>query len=355
MAENSNLNVTHEADAQRQHARVKLPAELELEIGGTLQRFEVFDLSAGGLSIRNRDSRLDQDRLYTGRLIVPMDGFTMTVPVSLTLARVDDDDHGFRFEGLDRRQVAVLRHLITAFLAGDLIELEGMLHVLQRNNDTRPRSSGARQLSRAERLRALAGTLLFVIAGLGAVGFIGRTIWDLHFVTRATSARVTSDLVLVPMPRSGIFQLLLPTSEDAVRLGQPIASYQWLVDRFVAQDANADDDSVGGTIVSPCDCRIIRVFPRDGATVSQGQPIFELAHQEAPTWIEATFDFADLGNVRTGHRVALDVTGVPGRKRGRISEVRTLENQILVRIDPEDGALPSEYVNRPVDVTISWL
>ena len=41
----------HESEAQRQYARVRIPAKLFVNLGGSTHNFPVADLSAGGFSV----------------------------------------------------------------------------------------------------------------------------------------------------------------------------------------------------------------------------------------------------------------------------------------------------------------
>ncbi len=53
-----NANMVHESEAQRQHARLKLPAKVRFQgQQGGVQEVELIDLSAGGFSLSRAVSR----------------------------------------------------------------------------------------------------------------------------------------------------------------------------------------------------------------------------------------------------------------------------------------------------------
>lgn len=64
-----NVNVVHESEAQRQHARVKIPAKLRFfGPDRTPMEVKVLDLSAGGLCFNAGQMPLKVGESYKGRL-----------------------------------------------------------------------------------------------------------------------------------------------------------------------------------------------------------------------------------------------------------------------------------------------
>jgi alginate biosynthesis protein Alg44 len=85
-----NVNVVHESEAQRQHARVKIPAKLRLldEPDAPLVRIE--DLSAGGLSfIAPGQRRLQAGEVLKGRLQFLIDNLGLAMDVDLQVRSID--------------------------------------------------------------------------------------------------------------------------------------------------------------------------------------------------------------------------------------------------------------------------
>ena len=86
-----NTNVVHESEAQRQHARVKIPAKLRLLNGAPnapLVRIE--DLSAGGLSyIAPAQQRPAVGEVIQGRLQFLIDNLGLAMDVELQVRSLD--------------------------------------------------------------------------------------------------------------------------------------------------------------------------------------------------------------------------------------------------------------------------
>jgi len=59
----------HESEAQRQFARVRMPATLFVKLDGAPVRFPLEDLSAGGFCIRLGNESLRRGKVYNGRLV----------------------------------------------------------------------------------------------------------------------------------------------------------------------------------------------------------------------------------------------------------------------------------------------
>ncbi len=65
------VNLVHETEAQRRHARVKLPAKLVVKNqDGAQLLLSVLDVSASGFSIEASSGQLATDRVYKGELLV---------------------------------------------------------------------------------------------------------------------------------------------------------------------------------------------------------------------------------------------------------------------------------------------
>src|ERR1700712_335195 len=138
-----NVNVVHESEAQRQHARVKIPAKLRLLNGlpnAPLVRVE--DLSAGGLSyVAPASQRPALGEVIKGRLQFLIDNLGLAMDVELQVRAIDSATGrvGCQFQHLEAQDIATLRHLITSHLSGDIVSMGEVLATLQRDNFTKAR------------------------------------------------------------------------------------------------------------------------------------------------------------------------------------------------------------------------
>ncbi|RMO65352.1 Alginate biosynthesis protein Alg44, partial [Pseudomonas amygdali pv. eriobotryae] len=87
-----NANVVHESEAQRQHARIKIPAKLRLlndQPNAPLVRIE--DLSAGGLSfVAPSGQKFSEGQIVKGRLQFIIDNLGLAMDVDLQVRSIDN-------------------------------------------------------------------------------------------------------------------------------------------------------------------------------------------------------------------------------------------------------------------------
>ena len=80
-----NANVVHESEAQRQHARVKIPAKLRFfNSDRTPTEAKVIDLSAGGLAF-TATQPLTIGQVHKGRLQFVIDNLGLAMDVELQI------------------------------------------------------------------------------------------------------------------------------------------------------------------------------------------------------------------------------------------------------------------------------
>lgn len=135
-----NVNVVHESEAQRQFARVKLPARIRY-IGANREGVDarLLDLSAGGFAFTASGAPIQPGDLYKGKLLFQVDSISFSLEVEFQVRSVDPASRrvGCEFQNLKPREVAALRYLITSYLAGEVIGVGDMLNTLQRENFTK--------------------------------------------------------------------------------------------------------------------------------------------------------------------------------------------------------------------------
>jgi alginate biosynthesis protein Alg44 len=189
-----NINVVHESEAQRQHARVRIPTKLRLQgADRDSQEARLDDLSAGGFSFHAKQP-LVQGQVYQGRLMFMIDSLGLGMDVEFQVRSIEADGRaGCQFQNLDTQEIATLRTLITSHMAGELVTVGDVLGTLQRENFTksRGRKGGLGGMSAFERLRAVTFSLGIFILGLAAFGLVFKTIYNVYFVSHATSGLVS--------------------------------------------------------------------------------------------------------------------------------------------------------------------
>ncbi|SEI05465.1 alginate biosynthesis protein Alg44 [Pseudomonas fuscovaginae UPB0736] len=376
-----NANVVHESEAQRQHARVKIPAKLRF-FGNEGKPLEVrlHDLSAGGLSFNlPQQQELTLGEVHKGRLQFVIDNLGLAMDVELQIRSYDRQNGrvGCQFQNLEPQDIATLRHLITSHLAGDIVSMGDVLATLQRDNFTKARrkKDDGGGLSPLGRVRAVTFSLGVFAIGLAAFGFVLKSVYGMYFVSHAQAGLVSVPGLNVTMPRDGTVQSLLKEDGIAAK-GAPLASFSTSMldvlkghlDEDQLQPAKVEElfgKQMTGTLTSPCDCIVAQQLVANGQYASKGDVIFQLVPRNSVANVEARFSYRQFGEVRPGTRVSFQVAGEEQVRQGKIVSSSSLKSDdlssdIRVLIKP-DEALDSTLAGRPVEVnsdrgpSLSWL
>jgi len=376
-----NANVVHESEAQRQHARIRIPAKLRLLNGQpNAPLVQVEDLSAGGLSfVAPNNLRLATGSVIKGRLQFLIDNLGLAMDIEMQVRSVDSSTGrvGCQFQNLEQQDIATLRHLITSHLSGDIVSMGEVLATLQRDNFTKARKNKGEGsgMSALARLRAVTFSLGIFIVGLAAFGFIFKTVYGLYFVSHASAGLVTLPSMDVTMPREGTVQSLAQVNGPIAK-GAPLASFSTSMLEMLKGSLNGDDlqpakieelygKQMAGTLTSPCDCVVAKQLVADGQFASKGQVIFQLVPRNTAANVEARFTYRQFNDVKPGTHVNFQVAGEDKVRTGQIVSSTNLSDadlstDIRVQIKP-DEALDSSLSGRPVEVTsdrgpsMNWL
>ncbi|MBC3951894.1 MULTISPECIES: alginate biosynthesis protein Alg44 [Pseudomonas] len=375
-----NANVVHESEAQRQHARVKIPAKLRLLEAPNAPLVQVEDLSAGGLSfVAPAQQRPTAGEVIKGRLQFLIDNLGLAMDVEMQVRSIDPSTGrvGCQFQNLEAQDIATLRHLITSHLSGDIVSMGEVLATLQRDNFTKARKvkGSGDGMSALGRLRAVTFTLGIFIVGLAAFGFIFKTVYGLYFVSHSSAGLVTLPAMDVTMPREGTVQSLVAVNTPVAK-GAPMASFNTSMLEMLKGSLNGDDlqpakieelygKQMAGTLTSPCDCVIAKQLVSDGQFAAKGQVIFQLVPRNTAANVEARFTYRQFNDVKPGTRVNFQVAGEDNVRSGKIVSSTNLSEtdlatDIRVQIKP-DEVLDTSLAGRPVEVTsdrgpsMNWL
>ncbi|EKT4466548.1 alginate biosynthesis protein Alg44 [Pseudomonas juntendi] len=373
-----NANVVHESEAQRQHVRVRIPAKLRyLDRNRETHDVKVDDLSAGGLSFHT-NKPLNVGDVLRGRLQFTVDNLGLSMDVEFQVRSYQSTGRtGVQFQNLEPRDVATLRHIITTFLSGEMIDVGGVLSTLQRDNFTKARKQkdNGSGLSAFGRLRAVTVSLGVFVVGVAAFGFIAKSLYGMYFVSHAEAGVVAVPTTNVTMPRDGTVQSLVESGGQVVK-GAPLASFSTSMldmlkghlDDSQLEPAKVEElfgKQLSGTLTSPCDCVVSRQLVDDGQYAAKGQPIFQLVPRTSNPMIEARFSYRQFDQVKPGTRVQFQIAGEDDVRTGQIVSSANLNSEdlasdIRVQIKP-DGALPAELAGRPASVnadrgpSLDWL
>ncbi len=372
MSKRPNLNVVHEAEVQRQYARIKIPATLKVNFSGTEARaYRLVDISAGGFCVTAADAEFVQGRIYPGQVAFNLDGFKFLLDAKFQVKSVDQAAKrvGCEFQELDAKQTAALRYLITSFLGGELVSTGDMLNTLARQNFTRSRKQVETEQSTAGRFRATLFSAVALLFGLAAAGYVGLQLYHILLFTASQSASLTTFRHEVVMPRAGDFNSLVEVG-TRVEKGQPIANFKAPVVEYLDRNLSAVMSSqqiqtlasqyTSGTLSSPCDCVVSEVTVGNKQYVSRGSKVFELVEDSKDPFVLAFFEFSAAENLKPGDQVGVEVLGEARKIPGTINAVRVADfgaggiQRLEVRVRLDEPLAP-EYIDRPLRVSKSRL
>lgn len=366
-----NSNVVHEAEAQRQYARLKLPAKIRYRTPqGQELEAQLLDLSVGGFGFQPGNTLLSEGQRFHGKLMFEVEGIGFAMDVQFQVrSLVDGKRAGCEFHELRPREIAALRYLISSFLSGELVNVGDLISTLQRENFTKPRKGkGDDKMSLAARVKALGLSMSIFLVGVAASSYVLYQLYDVYFITHADSAQVSVPGQQVSMPREGTVQSLVKVG-DTVAKGAPVGTFSSsaldVLKNVLKPEEMAPDNlqrlfdkSFQGTLTSPCDCRVVAQLVGDGQVAAKGAAVFMMAPVDAVATVEARFPYRAFDELQPGSPVNFLVAGESEPRSGRISTLALqdggLASDIRVAIQP-DQPLATELAKRPVDVRIQPL
>ena len=387
MSSELQASVVHEAEAQRQHPRVRIPATLHVGPDGRGHAYRVLDVSLGGFSFDAQNDLYRFSSIHQGTLDFAIEPIGLSLPVTFQVRNLDRSGRrvGCEFQDIDRRKAAMLRHLIGAHLAGELISVGDVLTTLSRDNYTKPRTKqDMGKPKAAERTRAVTLTGVILAAGVAAFIYAASKVYGVAFVTHATAAKVAAPSFAITMPRDGTYFSLIPP-DGKVKKGQPLGTFQAAMLDVVQNDPGVlhltpqqisllMGETLKGTLSSPCDCTVHDQYALDSQFVNRNQPLMELLPDDAKPYVLARFHFDSIEDLAVGSGVAFHISGEPADRYGTVRRLRMLPgpasttdlgaatdlrglntpgpvSDVVAEIEPNQPIDPA-LIERPVDVSV---
>ncbi|MFZ5561223.1 MAG: PilZ domain-containing protein [Pseudomonadota bacterium] len=353
---NASGRVVHEAEAHRQHVRIRLPGRVKVkDREGRVQEFDLIDISAGGMAIETGTVTLDPRKTQRAELVLRYDTFTYTVNISFQPLAVRNGRTACVFQDVGPREADALRAIINSFLAGDVLALNEILHIVQRDNTALARKSAALELSTGVRAVAALGTIAVLLLGLFAFTYVFSQVYQLLFVTKSMAAVVTADTIMVRMPEDGIFQSLIRTSQHRLKKGQPLGTFTEILPPPPPGVSIRKPRQV--TIMSPCNCDLMALPMGEAGVLQKGDALFQLRPFNSRRWIAATLLPAAAHDLAPGDEVRVSVKamgyhrwGTVDRVEGsRLDNVSVADSVVRVMVSIPDG-IPVEALGLPADV-----
>ncbi|MCE1118136.1 MULTISPECIES: PilZ domain-containing protein [Pseudomonas] len=362
-------NIVHEAIDERQYVRTRMNARVRLA-GSGREPFEaqLADISLGGIGLLH-EAPLSIGALYDASIQLRLNQVDLSIDGKVRIVSQRGKEVGAQFVDLDAQKRDILRYLISAYLSGEIADINGLFNVMQRENYIKERKhKQASARTAGDRLKALAGTALFTAAGIAALGFVAYKGYLLFFRVPAVQATVASNAQLISMPDNGYVKYLLPTGTTEVQAGQPLASISTqLATSFTSPaDMKALADLAPGdlqallgratietVINSPCDCLVwYPTQPLDGYGY-KAAPMMHLLPKDQGLFVRANVPFDKLADVSRVRSVDMQVFGLDQHFSGKVVDARSDEvNRNLALTILPDSPLPAAAYQKAVAVDL---
>ena len=274
--------IVHEAEITRQEARYKIPAKIE--INGKI--YELEDWSVSGCAIKDLPDEIFHRKFASGKMIFRFDDFE-TIVDNLHLEFVNRRDNGIvgcRFTDINPQQMAILNQIISAYLAGDIITEDDIIHAV-----TRQITYEKKEKPQVDKKKGLL-ILLFIYSVIFIlVLFLFYVIYKRVYVVQTENAFVDANLTVIRAPApTYIFYPQKHFIGEKVKIGDKLLT-AYLVAGGVQQ------------IASPVSGEIIKISALNGDFRNVAEPIlYILPDSNTSIYITAHVLHKDLVKIKIG-------------------------------------------------------
>ena len=294
-------SVVHEAERDRQHARYRIPARVE--VAG--RPYFVRGWSVAGVGLAGCTVALDQSGPLAVRMSFDMGSLGASVELSGQCVWQDGDGSaGLRLIDLRPGQISALRQVIDAYLSGEIVTIEDLIHIARRENfgparKTEEPVSQSLMRSTTKSIRWILMLSLLLVLLAFAIDSAYRRL----FVVGAVSAAVDARTIGVRAPVEGYVEPMVPRQSARVEAGDKLFLLKLL-------------DGAGLPIESPCSCTVLRshVLPRQFVTT--GESLMTLLPDGERPFVRVRVTLEELAKVSLGDEVRMhfhDGVGLDGR------------------------------------------
>jgi mannuronan synthase len=285
--------LVHEAETQRQHVRVRIP--LEAEIDG--RYFVVRDWSVGGAAFEDLDPpRRVRDR-FTAKFFFPIDAIEVSLVLTCEVRHSNPGSGvtGCAFTDIDASQLSLLQYLVGAYLSGEIIRQDDIMVVLSRENFTRERKQTQTANPLRERLRAFKRWVTVAALsgiGIGLVAYVAAAIYHRMYVSEFDGFIAANDAAYVRAPVDGLVDSLLLDLLQPVSKGSTVGTVK-------------DPDGLLVPLSSPCDCIVLALQAPVGSIVDRNAAVVVLAPNNAEMNVSVRLPGEKLRGISAGKRASL--------------------------------------------------
>jgi len=274
--------IVHEAEITRQHARYKIPAQIEIE-GKT---YKVYDWSVSGVGIIGLPDEIYNKKFAKAKMIFRFDDF-VTVVDNLQLEFVSkrpDGVVGARFTELNPQQIAIFNQIISAYLSGDIVTEDDIIHAVTRASFIEKKDSKPK-VNEKKSLLVLLLLWLFVIF---LILFLLYVMYQRIYIVRSVNAFFDANMTIIRAPSPSYIEFAKPFKENEEINTSEVLMYAHIM--------------YGGVKVvkSPLDGKIHKIMIHDGDFRNVGEPVFAVLEKNYEIYIVANVLHKDLIKIRIG-------------------------------------------------------
>ena len=354
----------HEALDERQHIRAKIPAVVVID-GVNVKNLEcnVLDVSLGGVCFLH-DGTLEVGSLLNASIKIVLPSINLTIDSKVKIVSHRGGEYGAQFVELDAAKRDTLRYIISSYLSGEMVGVNGLFNIMQRENYIKERKQKQKSIrSFKDRAKAVSGTLLFSALGAVALCFFVYKTYMLFFSLSASQAYVDANAYVIKMPETGYVDYIVAPGQKEVKVGEPIAAVSTQLiasassyNSVIASggDINQLKELTVETVInSPCDCDIYS----DQEVVSgfnyKGNQLLDLLPKNEEFYISASFPLSKLSELNRAGKVELELFGSNDKVLGKIvsSKVNAETKEIILKIKPDSNLTIDDY-RQPVAVNL---
>jgi len=274
--------IVHEAEITRQHARYKIPAQIEIE-GKT---YKVYDWSVSGVGIIGLPDEIYNKKFATGKMIFRFDDF-VTIVDNLKLEFVSkrpDGVVGARFTDLNPQQIAIFNQIISAYLSGDIVTEDDIIHAVTRasfieKKDSKPKVNEKKSILV---LLLLWAFVIFLIL------FLLYVMYQRIYIVRSVNAFFDANMTIIRAPSPSYIEFAKPFKENEEINTSEVLMYAHIM--------------YGGVKVvkSPLSGKIHKIMIHDGDFRNVGEPVFAVLEKNYEIFLVANVLHKDLIKIKIG-------------------------------------------------------
>ena len=319
-----------------EHPVLRIPFTANLD-GRT---YEGAGLSIVGASVKGLAAPHLGGQMRLATLQFHFEGYVLSLLVSVRIEAASSESGmlSLRFLEPTGAHLPQLRYLLNAYVAGEVVEVDGLLDASVRRSDAariQPKSING---SLGRRLKRLVGGAVIALASAALMGVVGIGLHERFFVIDADGlSTVTVEGMTLRAISAGQIEFLNPEA----KAGQPLFSIKAV-----------SGDSI--TVSMPCDCRVIPGQLVTGETVLAGEPVVQVSAADARPIVHTRLNARGVRELAGGARVEIVLPG--GRRVGATYSAPTFSGtaaaQDAVEVTLIPGGVTLADLGQPVSVRV---